>query len=610
MASQKLTGRAASMAKRQMQVSGKRDAAASAPIHTPAPKPKVNQVQGAARQGTANKGSSARAASLARRMAMSSKGKKGITITDRQRTDKEIKRGKQEADAKAPCNCGGACCEEAKQATPQIASMPVAARVQKRPRISQTQSGRLVSKARRSAMSARGKQGLEQHRQGMSSASLARQANPDISSRELARAVREQRSQLGGKGVPSRTAGKKTRSRNGSEKAVTGTRVGHSKPLTGDEAGLCHTGITGTQYLAAKIFEDFCQDRTPAYPVKVSQTETLRGSRVTTAGKVGASERMTGADVGICSQVTGSEYLGREEFTQRCDTPVQAGAVKVSHSHTQRGMTISGPKASRAEKVTGNEKGTCKAVTGTPYAGFEEQETFCSKPERSEIGQRQSPPQKSGARDITGIQPGLRGVNFTGAQSGACQSVSGTPYLGSTEMKEVCNAVAASEMDADFPQTIGPAVVEAETSKNMPAAARASKVTGAGKGDNSAITGTFSLGKGKVTGTEQARFDHARPELARSEPTADEGSSARVTGEGLDIGLHITGDDWNRGKRVTGTEGSSAVVRNPSRRGQTSVMQPVVAKREPVRDRPSATVTGGSGGSEGSAVTVSGGARG
>ena len=610
MASQKLTGRAASMAKRQMQVSGKRDAATSQPIHTPAPKPKVNQVQGAVRQGTANKGSSARAASVARRMAMSSKGKKGIAITDRQRTDKEIKRGKQEAVAKAPCNCGGACCEEAKPATPQIASMPVTARVQKRPRISQTQNGRLVSKARRSAMSARGKQGLEQHRQGMSSASLARQANPDISSRELARAVREQRSQVGGKGVVSRTAGKKTRSRNGSEKAVTGTRVGHSKPLTGDEAGLCHPGITGTQYLAAKIFEDFCQDRTPAYPVKVSQTETLHGSRVTTAGKVGASERMTGADAGSCSHVTGSEYLGREHFTQRCDTPVQPGATKVSHSHTQRGMTVSGPKASRAEKVTGNEKGTCKAVTGTPYAGFEDQEAFCSKTERSEIGQRQSPVNKSGARDITGIQPGLRGVHFTGAQEGACQVVSGTPYLGRTEMKAVCNAAAATEADADFPQVIGQATAETEAPLKMPAAERVSKVTGAGKGDNSAITGTFSLGKGKVTGTEQARFDKATPALARSEPAVDESSISRVTGEGLDLGLNITGDDWNRGKRVTGTEGSSAVVRNPSRRGQTSVMQPVVAKREPVRDRPSATVTGGSGGSEGSAVTVSGGARG
>ncbi len=33
---------------------------------------------------------------------------------------------------------------------------------------------------------------------------------------------------------------------------------------------------------------------------------------------------------------------------------------------------------------------------------------------------------------------------------------------------------------------------------------------------------------------------------------------SRITGEGQDAGLKITGDDWERGGRMTGTEGVSA----------------------------------------------------
>ena len=84
-----------------------------------------------------------------------------------------------------------------------------------------------------------------------------------------------------------------------------------------------------------------------------------------------------------------------------------------------------------------------------------------------------------------------------------------------------------------------------------------------------------------------------------------------MTGEGIETGLNITGDDWDRGDRVTGTEGGSATQRNPSRRGPMSAMPEVASKREPQVVRESANVTGGSGGSQGSsAITVSGGARG
>ena len=93
------------------------------------------------------------------------------------------------------------------------------------------------------------------------------------------------------------------------------------------------------------------------------------------------------------------------------------------------------------------------------------------------------------------------------------------------------------------------------------------------------------------------------------------GLRSNITGEGMDTGLRITGDDWGRNERVTGTEGRSAMQRNPTRRGASVGPMGMMARREaqekkPVEAVPS-RVTGSSGNTEkGAMVTVSGGARG
>ena len=42
---------------------------------------------------------------------------------------------------------------------------------------------------------------------------------------------------------------------------------------------------------------------------------------------------------------------------------------------------------------------------------------------------------------------------------------------------------------------------------------------------------------------------------------------------------NVTGDDWDRGDKVTGTEGASSRKRNPSRAGFMSAMPPMEVKR-------------------------------
>jgi hypothetical protein len=141
-------------------------------------------------------------------------------------------------------------------------------------------------------------------------------------------------------------------------------------------------------------------------------------------------------------------------------------------------------------------------------------------------------------------------------------------------------------------------------------------VTGSSYELGGRITGPFDLGANKVTGTEQFRFDRNsrnRPAPAAAvESTANSPDSkpvSRVTGEGS--GAKITGDDWDRGERVTGTEGVSARRRNPSRNGNQGTMPTLQRKRNEEVPAPVSRVTGASGNTErGSLITVSGGARG
>jgi hypothetical protein len=125
----------------------------------------------------------------------------------------------------------------------------------------------------------------------------------------------------------------------------------------------------------------------------------------------------------------------------------------------------------------------------------------------------------------------------------------------------------------------------------------------------------------KVTGTENFRFNQAPRHLSRGpiEPVAAPAADAaeamrpvsRVTGEGISAGLKITGDDWDRGERVTGTEGVSARNRNPSRAGTVMQMRGHDYKRNQDVPVPVSRITGASGNtSAGSLITVSGGARG
>jgi hypothetical protein len=120
---------------------------------------------------------------------------------------------------------------------------------------------------------------------------------------------------------------------------------------------------------------------------------------------------------------------------------------------------------------------------------------------------------------------------------------------------------------------------------------------------------------GKVTGTEEARFgqgSHAPEPIQETVEEIDGRVKSRITGEGQDAGPKITGDDWERGDHVTGTEGASSTRRNMTMRGAAPMGAMGARAVQPAEaPEPVSKVTGSSGNTgSGSLITYSGGARG
>jgi hypothetical protein len=269
--------------------------------------------------------------------------------------------------------------------------------------------------------------------------------------------------------------------------------------------------------------------------------------------------------------------------------------------------------------VTGDEPGTCKAITGTPYAGAEQYRSYCEPTDTAQAAVRQPRRRATPGAVLTGQQPGLDG-NLTGAAKGACETPTGTPYVGADQYAAACPATPAEPGSPDYPQALEGAAPGGGFSISAPSHVLQDKrgqagVTGT-RYEQGHITGPFGMASGKVTGTEEARFNGGKEQPAPLPPTAELVGGrvkSRITGEGMEAGHKITGDDWERGDRVTGTEGTPAMRRNPTRRGGPMSAMPSQqeSKRNEAVPAPESKVTGGSGNTEkGALVTYSGGARG
>ncbi len=394
---------------------------------------------------------------------------------------------------------------------------------------------------------------------------------------------------------------------------VSGTMTGRSALVTGNEAG-SNKGLTGDQYLGS----DPLPSGRPAE--KVGSLTTIRGNGVT-GTDVSRKENVTGNEAGSCKNVTGDEYVGSGQYDAFCGSKPAPDPAKVGLSVTNKTQQVSGTMTGRSPLVTGDEPGTCKAVTGTPYAGLDQANQWCDNSASSEIEARTPRQLGTPAARLTGQQPGIGG-KMTGAHKGACEPLTGTPYVGGDQLVDNCGL---SNIPEGYAHQENTEKAAAWTSFSVKSPARQAHiqneinegVTGTSYEDSSRITGPFDMAANKVTGTEQFRFDR-KPSNTQNNKVdrivneeAKQRPTSQITGEGQSAGLNITGDDWARGEHVTGTEGASAKRRNPSRPGPMSAMKASELKRNEEVPEPDFLITGSSGNTrDGQLVTFSGGARG
>lgn len=289
---------------------------------------------------------------------------------------------------------------------------------------------------------------------------------------------------------------------------------------------------------------------------------TDRGLAVTGTA-VGRSGRVTGNQAGACRPVTGDQYDAPPSHSTDCGgtgggtapaahldverlDPVTGGKVTVAQ--TWGGQRITGPSVEYRPTVTGDEPGVCRPVTGTPYQGPSTAFGWCEPLDSAALAERLEP----GPLDVavTGDVP-MHTDSVTGTERGHGRTLTGTPYYG-------------------VPRTGDQAVVDVRAvSPAFPVALARRPVVGAGAEERAStrplassipgrITGAFAIGDGKVTGNHEFLF------RARS---SGEAKPSVVTGEGRTEGPAITGSAWTAHDRVTGTEGHVAAARNPSQGG-------------------------------------------
>ncbi|MCP5279178.1 MAG: carboxysome shell protein [Thiobacillus sp.] len=400
---------------------------------------------------------------------------------------------------------------------------------------------------------------------------------------------------------------------------VSGIEVGRSIKVTGDEAGSCRA-ISGTEYLSNEQFQSICNARPEQGPAKVGEAASELGQRIT-GNLVERTSKVTGNEPRAEGHITGSQY---ERGAARGEAP-----AKVREARTLGGRPMTGVMAGAAfPKLTGDEHGGCQRVTGIEQAVS----AACAAapiPAAAKVDVTHT----LYGQTVSGTPLG-RGGRVTGDEPGSHLAISGTPYAASEQMMggyqpdATQGDVSPLQAHPRFqppgrPRAMAMSMRAAEPrpesfSVSSPARESFGRITGTGYGGAGRITGPVNMASGLVSGTPEFRYrDDSHigfgPFSAPAAAPVPEAPARSITGEGRDDGARITGDDWARSGRVTGTEGRWAQGRNVTLRGEGRGMGASAWANKGIEkpEVPLAKVTGSSGNAgKGAVITVSGGARG
>ena len=213
---------------------------------------------------------------------------------------------------------------------------------------------------------------------------------------------------------------------------------------------------------------------------------------------------------------------------------------------------VTGLDVEHNSRVTGDEQGLCDAVTGTPYVGPNQFQTSCSVENEEKAEQRISSKLAS-AKFISGDV--LSSANHvTGTQRGSEHNITGTPYYkadpeGDGKMdvmeriKKINNSFSVNIPQRESQERVGTNAVNAPTAESLitgtfsagegkitgnqefrfnprqkvDAIAGNSRVTGEGRVEGKTITGSAWISKDNVTGTEGHIASERNPSLRKGD---------------------------------------------------------------------------------------------
>ena len=329
------------------------------------------------------------------------------------------------------------------------------------------------------------------------------------------------------------------------------------------------------------------------------RTESTQGGLPLTGSSIGRSIRVTGDEAGVCRQVTGDQYLSPANAQAECGgrrggtapgalvgsgRPDPASGAKVSAALTRGFQRVTGTGFEPDARVTGAGSSANDAITGSQYEG-------------AAAGKTPSV-QRRASGFVTGGGVARDALGVTGTERGSARDITGTPYSVESE--------GARAMPSDPVAAIAKRF--SVTSPQRSAHLRSSNEDSALAGDER-ITGSFAGGHDKVTGNLEFSF---RPRRSANVEVRSERSS--ITGEGSKAGTAITGYGAVEHPKVSGTDTWIATQRNPSERG--SAPKPFAGavrfKALASHEEPKHLVTGmfGYSSDSGAKVTLSGGAQG
>ena len=348
---------------------------------------------------------------------------------------------------------------------------------------------------------------------------------------------------------------------------ITGTQVERNNKITGIEAGSCRA-ITGTEYIGTEQYETLCATTPSPAPAKVGVGSTSRNQRVS-GTQVGRSTQVTGNEHGAYKNVTGNEYLNTEQFESPSASKPAPSPAKVGMFATRAGHSVSGTEVGRSLKVTGDEPGACLKLTGSQYYQPDQSGAVC---QGSGVPHKVSVMSTIRGRQVTGVNV-ASSASVTGSEYGACAGVTGTEYTG-LQQYQGCNR--APVLTPEKVTVLGTWRGQTVSGTNVEHNA---KVTGDEYGGCQPISGTEYIGPGQYTAVcppnaltaTRERISTPRGAAGASMTGVRQGDENKVTGSarggaGSSAGQRLSGTPYSNDARPA-LSGAVGMSQHPLTRG-------------------------------------------